>query len=1308
MKRLFYFLIVLSCTLWSCGKSDSDVDDPTNPDNPDNLTNVTLDISTTDLTFKANGGQKEFTIYCNSDWTITNNSSWCKTDVKKGNGDKTITVTTDPYSETEDQNTNLTIKAGDKTKVLTVTQKHGDAIILTKDKFDVPQEGENITIEVKSNIEYQVSIPSTFQTWIKQAVRSRALGTKNFSFTIAANEDFDKRKGYIVFNGNSLKDTVYVYQAANTKTLILTKDNYNIPSEGKTIEVELKSNINYDIIIPDSVSSWINRIQTKAIRTDKINLQIKANIKYDNRQADIIFKDKDSSLADTLKINQVQKNAIILTQKHYQAKATGEDLTVELNSNIEYDVIIPQDAISWISQIKTKALTTNILKFHIEANSEPDKRTTKILFKAKNSNYSDTLQITQLADRSILLTKQEYNLSSTATSIIVEVITNIDFKTIIPVNAQTWIKFIHKESAQKNSLNFSISANDNYEKRSAKIKIADKMNDNNFIEFTINQAQKDIIIIEQKLYEVSAKGETIEVTIKKNTDYTIKIPDVCKEWIQQVLTRSLSTEHLIFNILSNTLLNEREGNIIIEYNSYSDTIKIVQKAKSDTFYGDVFFHHIEGLEEFKEDGYKKVKGNVTVEGNILTSLKELDGILEEIDGDLKLNCETLISLEGLGALKKIGGNFIVSQFLGNNFNGLENLIEIKKSFKISTLENLFSFQGLNKLNFIGEDFEFSENSIYELISFEGLENLTTINGNFKITSWNAKSLFRGLNSLKHINGDFIISTSSTTLDGLYSLTNIGGNFNINEFAGRNLEGLNNLKTIGKNFEISTNSMNNFSSFEGLEELTIINGSFILQSSSAPSWALQSSSALNSLISFKGLNNLQSIGKDFEIHSIAITSSYASSSSLNSLESFEGLENLSTIYGNFKIISKTSSSNTSNSPSTTSSLESLTSFNGLNSLNLIGGNFEIISEAADEAYRYDSNTSSSLNALQSFKGLESLKTINGCFRISSKASHSPAFSLNSLTSFEGLSNLNTIGGDFEINSIAEYGSSYNYSSSLNALQSFKGLDNLTTINGNFRLESQALFSSVSFISTASLKTLSSFEGLTKLSTISGDFEIISNSMSNASSLDALGSFQGLDNLVTINGNLKISSKTSSSTSLHSLKSFEGLDKLSLIGKDFISNDISLNSNGLVSLKQIEGDLSILLIEATNGFNKLEHINGNANIQGKFETLNGFINLETISKNFTLSSQNIINLDGLSKLRFTTDIIIDKCQKLNNIDGLKNLQNAGNILITECPKLYDFCILKNLLTNFSGTFYTNRCGYDATKHQILNGECTKQPE
>lgn len=332
MKRLFYFLIVMSCTLWSCGKSDSDIDDPNNPDNPDNPANVTLDISTTDLTFEASGGQKKFTIYCNSDWTITNNSTWCKTDVTNGNGNKTIIVTANPYSETEDQNTNLTIKAGDKTKVLTVTQKHGDAIILTKDKFDIPQEGDNITIEVKSNIEYQVSIPSQFQSWIKEAVKSKAITTKSFNFTISANENFDKREGYIVFSSNSLKDTVCIYQAQKNQ-LILTEDTYNIPAEEKDITVELKTNVDYDVTIPSDAKSWISQVSTKAIRTDQLKFHIAANNESNNRSAKIVIKDKNSDLSEVLEIVQMQKEVALQWEIKATVKPIEEATTINLTFN---------------------------------------------------------------------------------------------------------------------------------------------------------------------------------------------------------------------------------------------------------------------------------------------------------------------------------------------------------------------------------------------------------------------------------------------------------------------------------------------------------------------------------------------------------------------------------------------------------------------------------------------------------------------------------------------------------------------------------------------------------------------------------------------------------------------------------------------------------------------------------------------------------------------------------------------------------------------------------------------------------------
>ena len=698
MKRLFYLLMMLSCTLWSCSKSDGSIDDPDDPDNPDAPTNVMLDISVSDLVFEAEGGEKEFTIYCNSDWTITNESEWCKTTVNQGNGNSKIIVTVGVYSEMEDRNTNLTIKAGNITKVLTVTQKDGDAIILSKDKFDIPEEGGNVTVEVKSNIQYEVSIPSQFQNWIKHEPETKAITVKNFTFTILENKEYEKREGYIVFNGNSLKDTVHIYQTADPRTLILSKDTYNISSAKESIEVELKPNVDYSISIPSSVSHWIKLLETKAIRTDKIYFEIEENTTYDNRSAQIFIRDKNSDLSDTLTINQSQLNALIIGQKDYKIPVEGQQISIEIKSNIDYEVILSKTAQSWIQEVpQSKGVTTSTLKYNILANTTGVNRTAKITIKDKNNTLSDTVQVSQ--------------------------------------------------------------------------------------------------------------------------------------------------------------------------------------ATEGTCTGDIIFETEQNLIDFQTAGYTKVMGNIIVQGDNIRTLQKLNNLLQEIDGNLTINCHSLTSLDGLYNLKKITGDFITERAGITSYEGINNLTEIGGNFKVIaessssydsySLASLSSFKGLSGLKSIGGDFEVnvkssssSSSSLKSLASFEGLESLETIGGNFRVIagSYSLESLssFKGLSGLKSIGGDFEVNVKSSSS--------------------------------------SSSSLKSLASFEGLESLETIGGNFRV---------IAGSYSLESLSSFKGLSGLKSIGGDFEVN---VKSSSSSSSSLKSLASFEGLESLTNIGGGRLTINKCRSLN----------------------------------------------------------------------------------------------------------------------------------------------------------------------------------------------------------------------------------------------------------------------------------------------------------------------------------------------------------------------------------------------------------------
>ena len=660
MKRLFYLLMMLSCTLWSCSKSDGSIDDPDDPDNPDTPTNVTLDISVSDLVFEAEGGEKEFTIYCNSDWTITNESEWCKTTVNQGNGNSKIIVTVGVYSEMEDRNTNLTIKAGNITKVLTVTQKDGDAIILSKDKFDIPEEGGNVTVEVKSNIQYEVSIPSQFQNWIKHEPETKAITVKNFTFTILENKEYEKREGYIVFNGNSLKDTVHIYQTA-ARILILSKDTYNISSAKKSIEVELKSNVNYSISIPSSASHWIKLLETKAIRTDKIYFEIEENTTYDNRSAQVFIKDKNSSLCDTLYINQLQQNALILSQKQYEVLAGGEQISIEVQSNIDYEIIIPKTVQEWIEQMpQSKALTKSMINLEIKPNTTYDVRSAQVFIKDKNSTLSDTVQVTQAAKGTYtgdISFETEQDLIDFQTAGYTKVIGNI----IVQYNIRTLQKLDNLLTEIDGNLTINCQSLTSLDGLYNLKKIT-----GNFITWEACITSYEGI---DKLTEIGG-------------DFEVRLPYSLESFEG---LESLETIGGNFKIID----NESSLNALSSFKGLSSLKSIGGDFEVSTDHSSSPHpsHSLNALESF--EGLESLE---TIGGNFRV-------IAESFSYSYSFN--VLSSFKGLSSLKSIGGDFEVKARVLESFEGLENLTNIGDKLTIkgcSSLNNIDALKNIESLN----------------------------------------------------------------------------------------------------------------------------------------------------------------------------------------------------------------------------------------------------------------------------------------------------------------------------------------------------------------------------------------------------------------------------------------------------------------------------------------------------------------------------------------------------------------------------------------------------------------------------------
>ena len=578
MKKFLFLLTGLMFMLASCGGGEDDNTDPTptpKPNEPAASITMSTNIPSGGLAFDVNGGEKSVSFTTNKDWTVTvaattGGATWCTASPASGSqGDATVKFSVKENTDYDDRSVSVTIKAGTATKTFTINQKGADALLVTTKKYEVAQEGGEIEVEVQANIDYEMEISETAKSWISEA-STRALTTHKHTFTIAANEELKKREGEIVFKSGDKVETVTVYQAGGP-VLLLSKNEFNVSDAGETITIEVKSNIDFGVQMPD-VDWIVDEASTRGMSSHTLKYDILPNETYDARETEILFYDKNSDLKETVKIVQVQKDAIIISQKNYEVKAEGETIEVKLSANVEFDVTMPD--VDWITQVTTRGLTEHTLYYKVAENTGEDSRSAEIVFTNKESQLSEKIVVTQQQKSVLSLDKNEYSASAAGETISIQVKSNVAYEIQMP--DVDWItKETSTRAATTETVKFVIAQNETYDGREAEILFKDK-NSNLSATLKITQAQKNAIILSQKEINVMSEGETIEVKLSANVEFDVQIPDV--DWISQVTTRGLTEHTLYFEISENVGEEKRNAEIVfIDKNSQlSDKLTISQ------------------------------------------------------------------------------------------------------------------------------------------------------------------------------------------------------------------------------------------------------------------------------------------------------------------------------------------------------------------------------------------------------------------------------------------------------------------------------------------------------------------------------------------------------------------------------------------------------------------------------------------------------------------------------------------------------------------------------------------------------------
>lgn len=330
----------------------------------------------------------------------------------------------------------------------------------TKPVFNT--EGGTSTVKFTASEAWTASAANTrADDWLSVSPTSGSAGEVTLTITTTANDTYDERSGSITIKCGTSSQTIVVTQKQKD-SLTITSDKVEVTSEGGTFGVEVKANIDFSVKVD---VDWISQVNTRALATTNLSFAVKENSDISKREGHITIS--SGAFSEIVTVYQAgDVPTIVISQNDYTVGADGSDVTVEVSSNVDVEVNIPN--VDWISQANTRSLSTHTYVFNISKNDSYDNRKAEILFSNKDNGLSEKVTINQLQNNAIVVADSSYVLNSNDTKLEFDVQTNIEIS--VSVDAD-WITQANTRALHNEKLSFNITANESEESRNAIITI---------------------------------------------------------------------------------------------------------------------------------------------------------------------------------------------------------------------------------------------------------------------------------------------------------------------------------------------------------------------------------------------------------------------------------------------------------------------------------------------------------------------------------------------------------------------------------------------------------------------------------------------------------------------------------------------------------------------------------------------------------------------------------------------------------------------------------------------------------------------
>ena len=411
---------------------------------------------------------------------------------------------------------------------------------------------------------------SASESWVTVTSSGTSTST-SISVTAAANPDYDDRTATVTIKVEELTKTVSIKQSTNLG-LMLDKTSFDLTDEAQCIEVEVKSNIDYEYVVDEACKDWIMESgATKALSSKKLTFDVAANTSYDSREGKVIFKEKSGSLTQTLTIRQSQKDALMVGSDNVTFAAEGETKSVKIESNVRFSASVSEDAASWLSITDTKGLSESTITLVASENASASSRSGKVTVTGAGLNKEIT--VTQEAGQ--ISVEEKVTLAAGGETKSVKIESNVKFSTSVSENAASWLSITDTKGLSESTITIVASENQKASSRTGKIIVSSAGDIRK--EITVTQ-EAGKISVKQAEYSVEAKGGEIKIDVSHNISYTAEIAADSKSWITFNESKSSDSE-LWYTVSENESLDPRTGHITIKNGELQATVTVTQAPK---------------------------------------------------------------------------------------------------------------------------------------------------------------------------------------------------------------------------------------------------------------------------------------------------------------------------------------------------------------------------------------------------------------------------------------------------------------------------------------------------------------------------------------------------------------------------------------------------------------------------------------------------------------------------------------------------------------------------------------------------------